>query len=79
MGLLDEASGEEFVSVAWDIFLKSGENQVKTQAEEKPTAIFLSTLNELLASVKKATEDMNGKVDSAPSVERRIGYHDEQY
>lgn len=79
VGLLDTNSGKEFVTTAEAVFLTSGENQIKAQAEEKPTAIFLSTLNELLASGKKATEDMNGKVENAPSVDRRIGYHDERY
>lgn len=79
VGLLDVNSGKQFITNAETVFAKSSESQMKTQAEEKPTTIFLSTLNELLASKKKATEDTNGKADDAPSVDRRIGYHDEQY
>lgn len=79
MDVFTEAEGVDFCSNAWAVFLKGGADQIKTQTGEAPTNIFLSVLEELLASGRKATEDINGLARDAPTAERSLGFHDDEY
>ncbi|MDQ5983889.1 MAG: DNA primase [Eubacteriales bacterium SKADARSKE-1] len=75
--IFTETEVDEFCNNAFGVFKSSCEEQSKLQKEETPTVIFLTVINELLASDKKNVQ----MVDTGTSAvaEKFLGYQDNDF
>ena len=78
ISVMDNQQVKKFRDDAWAIFVQAGKEQAIIQTEEKPANKFLSTLEELLSSKRKFTNDTYADADQRSS-ENLLGYHDNDY
>lgn len=76
-GILTETEVDKFCNNAFEVFKNSCVEQSKLQKEETPTVIFLTVINELLASEKKDVQTVNTEMSTVS--EKFLGYQDNDF
>ena len=79
IGVLDGTTAARMMQDAQRILVEATRRQARDMQSQKPSVIFLTSINELLASREAAVCDLTAPIDQQREPEHMIGYMDNQY
>lgn len=77
-GAVTQAEAEALWPAAMDAIVEGAQRQSGDLAETKPSALFMDTLQELLAADAAQTQSLTDHLREFIPPERMVGYHDDQ-
>ena len=78
-GVLSQAETEKMSAHAWQVVCQNSARQSDETREERPSKLFLSSINELLISKAVGVRDLSDSRGEAASPINAIGYMDESF